>query len=516
MARRGGAGRNERAPAVRSAAFPDRSGGELNEESRVGDDLRQPTEILNTLLQASALAITVLDRSRRLRLWSPAAERLFGWSAEEVLGKPLPTIPREGKREFEQAITESLAGAEHAGIERRRRRKDGTLVDVVLWTAPLRNAVGEVIGSMGLFADASGRKRAERALRESEVRYRTLVDHFPNGSVVMLDRDLRFTLAGGQILSQVGLASEDMLGRTIFEVFPPGTVALLEPRLRAALEGVSSVFEVPFGGRIHEVRTIPLRDESGRVTASMGVTLDITARRETERDLAAYQEKLRGLAAEVVAAEERERRRIAAAIHDQLSQVLAVAKIRVGVARRAALKPEVKEALRDTLTLLDRAIDATRSLTFELSPPVLHEVGFEAAVEWLGERLQQQHGIVFRFDSVGPALTLQGEVRSFLFRAVQELLVNVIKHAGASRVDVKLWSEDGSLAVRVEDDGASAHIPARPPAARKRQGYGLFSIRERLGHFGGRLEVERRPGGGTRVTIFVPVARGVRETGEET
>jgi signal transduction histidine kinase len=142
-------------------------------------------------------------------------------------------------------------------------------------------------------------------------------------------------------------------------------------------------------------------------------------------------------------------------------------------------------------------------LTFELSPPILYDLGFDAAVEWLGELIQEQHGLTVKVQADRSAKPLHDEIRVILFQTVRELLIKVVKHAGAKNIRVFIQRAEGNLQVKIEDDGLGMGISA--DAANGPFGFGFFSIKERLNYLGGRLEVESEPGWGTRVTLQVPL-----------
>jgi PAS domain S-box-containing protein len=131
--------------------------------------------------------------------------------------------------------------------------------------------------------DLTVRRRAEEALRKSEELYHTLAKNFPNGSVLLFDHDLRYTIADGTGLAKVGLSKEMLEGKTIWEALPPETCAVIEPHYRAALAGAASSFEVPYANRVYLVHTLPVKDESGETSAGMAMTQDITQRTEVER-----------------------------------------------------------------------------------------------------------------------------------------------------------------------------------------------------------------------------------------
>jgi two-component system cell cycle sensor histidine kinase/response regulator CckA len=139
---------------------------DITERKRVEETLRDTSQTLRTLIDASVLAIVVLDRDGRVTLWNKAATRLFGWSAQEVLGRPIPTIPEDKRAEFEEARVRSQTG-EDVVSETQRRRKDGSLVDVLRSSAAILDAQGELAGSMGIFVDITERKQLEEQLRQA-------------------------------------------------------------------------------------------------------------------------------------------------------------------------------------------------------------------------------------------------------------------------------------------------------------------------------------------------------------
>jgi signal transduction histidine kinase len=236
--------------------------------------------------------------------------------------------------------------------------------------------------------------------------------------------------------------------------------------------------------------------------ANQALREEIARRRQAQAELVEHQSRLRDLASEVVLAEQRERRRLAQHLHDQIGQVLALSQIRVARLRQSG----AAEAMCDSLEgLLEEAIARTRSITCELSPPVLYELGLEAAVQWLAEQSARQSGVPVTVRQEGEAATVSEDVSVTLFQTVRELLANVTKHAGAKAATVRLRWTPAEVAVTVADDG----IGFDPMAVSQRavsDSFGLFSIRERLRHLGGRMDVDAAAGRGSRVTVVLPLA----------
>jgi len=236
---------------------------------------------------------------------------------------------------------------------------------------------------------------------------------------------------------------------------------------------------------------------------------EIHQRKQAEDSLARYQEDLRNLASQLSLAEERERRRLALHLHDQIGHTLALAKIRLGQVQEETAAGDdrrLQERLQESRALVEQAIVDTQSLTFRISPPVLYELGLEPALEWLTEHFSTQYGLRVRFETDHQSRPAGQDLDILLFQAVNELLFNVVKHARAHEINVSLWADDNLLKVGVDDDG-QGFSPAAPDTRHLHTGgFGLFSIRERLKPFGGRLEVHSQPGDGTQVTISIPLS----------
>ena len=218
-----------------------------------------------------------------------------------------------------------------------------------------------------------------------------------------------------------------------------------------------------------------------------------------------FQERLRALTSQLSVAEERERRRIASAVHDQVAQSLAVIKMKLGELRRVDTSATLVDRIQTIREMVDQAMEDTRSVTYALSPPVLYELGLEAALEWLAEQVERNHSIACHFEHDGQTKPLGDDARGFLFWAARELMMNVVKHANASIARLSLSGNDGMLCLRVQDDGEGFYPTEME---RRTSGFGLFSIRERLTDFGGHFQLDSRPGLGTTVTIVLPLDRG--------
>jgi PAS domain S-box-containing protein len=232
---------------------------------------------------------------------------------------------------------------------------------------------------------------------------------------------------------------------------------------------------------------------------------EIEERISNEKKLREQQEKLRSLSSELVLTEERQRRKIATELHDRIGQNLAITKIKLGELRESYPSNLVAGQLSKIHEIVNQTIQDTRSLTFEISPPVLYELGLKPALESLIDQIQEQHKIRIKFSDDGQPESLDDGNRVIFYRAVRELLFNIVKHACAQNVAVSIRRMDDSIQIGIEDDGVGFDISQFYPRMNQAKGFGLFSIRERFSHLGGRVEIQSKPGEGTRVILLLPV-----------
>lgn len=249
------------------------------------------------------------------------------------------------------------------------------------------------------------------------------------------------------------------------------------------------------GGASLHVEVVGLRqvEGEGQGGGASGTTrlalVDVTEQRAAER-------ALRHAASQAALAEQRERRQLALDLHDDLGQTLQLASLRLK--RFADSSEEARErGLQEISRLLDEARERVSSLSFQLSPPVLYDVGLVAAAEWLADDLERRYGLVVTVNQADEPETDEA-ARVTLYRALRELLVNVAKHSGVREAHVRIWQE-GSAACLEVTDGGRGFDPAEA-----RRGFGLLALRERVRHLGGSVTISSADGSGARVVICVP------------
>jgi len=260
-------------------------------------------------------------------------------------------------------------------------------------------------------------------------------------------------------------------------------------------------------------RRFPIRDEQRKVYLIAGVATDITQLKLTEKRILAHQEQLRDLTAELQVAEEAERRKIASELHDSVGQILAFLKIELGDLPRVGLSKEAANVVRHIREQVERAIKQTRTLTFEMSPPELYTLGLGPAIEELAQRFGESRNLKCSVEDCDNPTSLTDYEKILLYRSVRELLINAAKHAQASAVEISICVSDDELRITVADDGVGFDVARLDKTLNdKRKGFGLFSIRERLQHVGGRLYIQSGSGKGTRIILFAPLEHKNQES----
>ena len=222
-------------------------------------------------------------------------------------------------------------------------------------------------------------------------------------------------------------------------------------------------------------------------------------------ELSEKEERLRLLMYEVAATEERERRQLAAELHDYLAQLLVLARMRIKQAQQTLYRApeESNRLIVQTDELLRRSVDYVRTLMAELYPAHLQELGLAAALRWLAEQMPR-HGLTVDLSFGTESFSISDETAKLLYQSVRELFMNIVKHAAVTHAQLTLTVDADSLLVRVQDNGRGFE-PSRLVPTSGGQHFGLQNVRDRITTFGGRLLINSAVGKGTSVTIIVPL-----------
>ena len=356
-----------------------------------------------------------------------------------------------------------------------------------------------------LIGEAVHRFDIETELRQSEERYRQLVELSPEGIGVERDDKIVFmNTAAARLLGAKN--SAELIGKPILDFVYPDyrkrthrQLEFLRRKQKALPLRENKFLRVDETTMDVEVAATPLVYENR--PAAQIVFRDITERKLTQERIVADQKQLRLLTAELLLTEERERHEIATALHDSLGPILAFSKRELGTLQKSA-PPQIAESLKNISNNISEAVKQTRTLTFDLSPPTLYTLGFEIAIEELLERFCQEHKLEYSFQNSDAHKPLADPVKVLLYRSIRETLINIAKHARAKLVKVVLSKVENNIEITIEDDGKGFDVSA---SKEKSKGLGLFSVRERLRHIGGKFEIESERGKGTRITLTAPL-----------
>ena len=505
-----------------------------------GDNLRTLVENINDVLYT-------LDAEGIITYISPAIKPILEYDPSEVIGRPLWDFVYDedlslAKDQFQKIIsTGRLILREYRVLDRSGK---------IRWLRASGKPSykdDQVIGLRGVATDVTKRKWAEERLNLLS----QAVEQSSEG-IALSDLEGNVLFVNKAFADLHGYEVEEIIGKHFSIFHTPEQLPAVEEAIRQVREMGKFIGEswharrdgTVFPGLMHNSL---LRGSRGRPIGFMAMLRDITdlkkaeeklrenqvelerrvkertadlmkakedltselrRRKETMNHLLMYQRRLRSLASELTLTEERERRQIASYLHDNIGHALAMARIKLDSLRGLVSPADLAASLDDATDMIKAAIQEVRSLTFELSPPVLHELGFEEAVDWLAERFHKVNGISCTVAIDGQVNPLADEISIFLFHSVRELLVNVAKHAGAKSAKISINRDEDHIVIRVEDDGVGFSPSKTDSYLQENGGFGLFSIRERFESIGGTMAIESQPGRGCCVILSAPLSSG--------
>ncbi len=455
----------------------------------------------------------------------------------------------------EAALRDLRTNGFNIPTEKQYVRPDGSRAHVLISGAMLPGPGDKILA---LVLDLSEKKRAEQALRESEARFRTLADNIPQ-LAWMADQSGHIFWLNQRWVEYTGTGLAEMEGSGWRKLPHPAHAERVIKRLERCFE-TGETWEDTFPllasdgtYRWFLCRATPILDVDGSVLRWFGTSTDVTEHLETQEALrqtnerleervrertaeltktvdelqqeilqrleaeqrlqAAYEQlnvragQLRALTAQLAVTEQKERRRLAKVLHDHLQQLLVGAKLRIALLGRTG-DAQIQTAASEIEDLLTESIRASRSLTAELSPPILHEQGLQAGLEWLTGWMRETHGLTVTLKKPDTFPRLSPEITLLVFEAVRELLFNVVKHAGVQSATVTVREVDGNLLEVAVSDRGPGFEPARKKAASETGGgFGLFSIRERMNLIDGNAVISTSAGKGTLVLLTIPLSQ---------
>ncbi len=471
-------------------------------------------EAYQGLVDNSLQGLAIIQDGRMVFL-NKAFSSSTGYSREELLAASPEQIqsfvhPDDREMVWARHRDRIVGKAPPDRYEFRWIRKDGSICWVEIHASQIEYQGRPAI--QAAYIDITERKKAEEALRQSEERLKILFESAPDAIFLI---DLKGNIVDGNKTAEkmIGYEEDELVRKNFMGagLLPPEQVIKAIASLKRNAMGKPAgpdeyTLKRKNDGYVDvEMRTFPVK--IGDQLLSLGIARDISDRKVAERKIFEHQAQLKSLASELSLAEERERHRLATDLHDQISQSLVFSRIKLQQLHASVSSEEIAKPLEEVYKNLDRIIQDTRTLTFDLSSPILYELGFEAAVaEWLEEQIGKKHGIKTQFEDDGQPKPLEDDIQVLLFRNVRELLINVVKHANARNVRVSISRIHKLINICIEDDG----IGFNPDEATSSKGFGIFSIRERLEQLAGSIQIESEPGQGCKIMMIAPL-KGSKE-----
>jgi len=483
---------------------------------------------LSNAVKMSTDSIVISDLDAKIIDVNEATLKMYGTKDKsDLLGKKsFDIIAPENHEKALAGTKEVMEKGYIKGREYHIIIKDGSKVPVEMNTAIMKDAKGRPIGFVGVTRDITERKQAEEALRESEERYRSLTSDVLGTSAVgifILDSDFRIAWVNKALERYFGLRSDKVIGKDkrqlireriqyIFEDSEGFTEKVLATYDDNTYIENFECYVLPDGERKErwlEHRSQPIRSglyAGGRIEHYY----DITKRKRAEEELKSSREQLRDLSVYLLTVREEERTRIARQIHDELGQILTASKMDLSWLGKR-LPKEQKSLLEKTKSmskLIDIAIYTAQSISAELRPRILDDLGLAATIEWLAEEFQKRTGIECEVALDPEDIILDQERSTTVFRILQLTLTNVARHAKATKVKVSLKEKAGKLLLEVRDNGKG--ITKKQISDPK--SFGLMGIRERVHFWEGEVNIRGVQDKGTTVTVSIPLDKkgGVR------
>ena len=470
---------------------------DISERKRAEEALRESEELFSKAFHSSPapLILTRLVDGCFLNA-NDAFLRAFEYERDEVIGKTVRDlniyVDRQDRKNLIDQLKEQGSLREY---ESQARTKSGRILNLLVFVEPIKLKGEECILSTAY--DITERKSIEEALRESEERYREL---FENAKDALYVHDLggRYTSFNRAAEQLSGFSREEILGKHFSNFVAPGSLRYVRENFCKKLdeEGVT-VYEIDLVTK--DRRRVPVEVssrliyEKGKPVGVQGVARDMTERKRAQEALRTYSQRL-------IEAQEAERQVIARELHDEIGQVLTVVRINLQSLQHSAQSGSQPSSIDDSLIIVDEALDRVRELSLNLRPSVLDNLGLSSALRWYVDRYARRSGIVADLQSdLEDGRRLGVELETACFRIVQEALTNVVRHARATRVLVRLTRSNGNLDLEIKDNGVGFNVDALLKASPPVWALGLRGMEERAIAVQGHLEIESTPMRGTEV-----------------
>jgi PAS domain S-box-containing protein len=470
--------------------------------------LKERQERLNLFLNPATDIFCLLDSDLKVLEINRSGLGRWGFKEEDILGKSILdffVLPNE-KKKWAEKYKEVL--------------KTGTPIyaDEVVGSSSLGEkcisikALKKGNGLGVIITDITEKRKLEQTLRETQDRYRLLVENMNEG-IVMQDENGIITYINEKFLEMRGYTKNEVIGHHVAEFFDENFLKLYQKQLAMRVKGTWTQYETGWKRKNGEkITTIispqPIYDEKGHFRGSAAVITDITERRHVEEELKRSQEVLRKLGRHLQSIREKESKRIAREIHDELGQALTALKMDVSwISQRLPECGKERTKFIEKISSMSKLIDGTilfvQKISAELRPGLLDDLGLVPAIEWLAQDFQKRSGLKCKVDLSCKDLNINPDCSTAIFRAIQEALINVVRHAMATRVSISIREKAGELELTIKDNGKGiTEDDVLSP-----ESLGIIGMRERLYPFEGSLRLQGGEGRGTTLNITIPLKK---------
>ena len=485
-----------------------------------------------------------IKEENRMEFFNDMLETMTGCTAGELMKGEVcsiePLIVAEDRFHVLKCVKEAVTKNKPFEVEYRLRHKNGTIRHFLERGRPIKGRDGSAQYIDGVIVDITQRKSSEAALRAGEEKFRQLAENIREVFWIGSPDWNEVFYVSPAYKELWGRSCESLLRRprswleAVIEEDREQVLADLKRRSAGDLSDPAfSEYRIlrPDGSvRWVFARAFPVRNEQGEIYRIAGIAEDITERKSAQealrkaheelqirvnertaeldaanKELRRRSEQLFRVSAELVRAEQRERSRLALLIHDHLQQLLVAAKMGLELLSDHVAKDRQQDVAK-IFDMLAESIQISRSLSAELSPPVLHKYGLAAALEWLARWMKNNYQLTVELQINRQIIVRNEPIMVLLFQSVRELLFNVVKHAQVNAANLKMMRDESDhLRIVVSDQGVGFDPSTRREGLDPTAGFGLFTVRDRLTMLGGYLEVHSTPGAGTTITLIAPL-----------
>jgi PAS domain S-box-containing protein len=520
--------------------------GRIIGASKVAKDITEKkrwernASLLAAIVNSSDDVIVSKNLDGIITSWNKGAERTFGYTASEAIGKHITLIiPAERLAEENEILRRLRRGERVDHFETVRQRKDGVLLDMSLTISPIRDAAGNVVGASKVARDITLQKHAEQILRESEAKFRAVFEQTTQFAGI-ISKDGVLVEANKLCLDTCGYKAEDVLGKYFWETPWWRNFKESQEKIRAAIPvaragtAYQDILRYSFADgsdRLTHFVLYPIVDEKGEVIFLHPTGVDITDQKRNEEnyrllaktldaevrartkeleeknaDILRQSEQVRDLSVRLMKTQDEERRYVARELHDSAGQTLAVLGMSLGAFLRKAetVAPELVKDGQRIEQLVQQLHREIRTTSYLLHPPLLDENGLASALSWYVEGLKERSGLEIALDIPEDFGRLPADMELAIFRVVQEGLSNIHRHSGSKNAEIRISLAQDRVCIDIEDRGQGMSPERLAEIQSRGSGVGIRGMRERVRHFQGEMKIESS-GSGTHIVVSLPI-----------